>query len=90
MSMILDAMKRSKEADVQGEVPSVDTEHFVASGQTSGWTMPVTGIATVCMALILMKRNTRCLPGTALNRSRANSNCSRVESGLVTPRSGFQ
>jgi len=54
MSMILDAMKRSKEADVQGEVPSVDTEHFVASGQTSGWTMPVTGIATVCMALILI------------------------------------
>jgi hypothetical protein len=35
MSMILDAMKRSKEADVQGEVPSVETEHFVASGQTS-------------------------------------------------------
>lgn len=54
MSMILDAIKRSKEVDVQGDVPSVDTEHFVASRQTKGWTLSITGMAAVCVALILM------------------------------------
>ena len=54
MSMILDAIKRSKEVDVQGDVPSVDTEHFVASRQTKDWTMPATGMAAVCVALILI------------------------------------
>ena len=54
MSMILDAMKRSKEADVQGEVPSVDTEHFVASRQTRSWTISLTGITLGCLALLLI------------------------------------
>ena len=54
MSMILDAIKRSKEVDVQGDVPSVDTEHFVGSRHTRGWRIPVTGMAAVCVALILI------------------------------------
>ena len=54
MSMILDAMKRSKEVDVQGDVPSVDIEHFVTSHQTRGLTMPAAGIIAVCVALILI------------------------------------
>lgn len=54
MSMILDAMKRSKEVDVQGDVPSVDIEHFVTSHKTRGWTMPAAGIIAVCVALILI------------------------------------
>ena len=54
MSMILDAIKRSKEVDVQGDVPSVDTEHFVASRQSRGWTISGTGIVGACAALILI------------------------------------
>ena len=54
MSMILDAIKRSKEVDVQGDVPSVDTEQIVASRQTRGWTIPGTGIVGACAALILI------------------------------------
>lgn len=54
MSMILDAIKRSKEVDVQSDVPSVDTEHFVASRQTRRWTTSFTGITLVCLALLLI------------------------------------
>lgn len=54
MSMILDAIKRSKEVDTRGDVPSVDTEHFVASHQTRSWTTSLTGITLGCLALLLI------------------------------------
>ena len=54
MSMILDAIKRSKEVDARGDVPSVDTEHFVASRQTRSWTISLTGITLGCLALLLI------------------------------------
>lgn len=54
MSMILDAIKRSKEVDTRGDVPLVDTEHFVASHQTRSWTTSLTGITLGCLALLLI------------------------------------
>ena len=54
MSMILDAIKRSKEVDTRGDVPSVDTEHFVASHQTRSWTTSLIGITLGCLALLLI------------------------------------
>jgi len=54
MSMILDAIKRSKEVDARGDVPSVDTEHFVASRQTRSWTISLAGITLGCLALLLI------------------------------------
>ena len=54
MSMILDAIKRSKEVNTRGDVPSVDTEYFVASHQTRSWTTSLTGITLGCLALLLI------------------------------------
>ena len=51
MSMILDAIKRSKEApEGSGGVPSVDTEHYVAPEESfwqKGWAQIVALTAVV-------------------------------------------
>ena len=81
MSMILDAIKRSKEApEGGGSIPSLDTEHYVASDQpiwkTSGFKFASVGAFGV-MAIGL---------AVLYSSDRDGSHASVIESGVVVER----